>query len=135
MQAGFEDLRGVLDPASGAHTETVTDVEQVMAQGGAVLAWHGEQPIGSARFIVHDDYVYVGRVAVLPTHRRQGVASAIMLFLEDVARAAGRSKIQLSVRGSLPSNLRLYESLGYTVTGVEPHPRGPDTTTHMQKDL
>jgi hypothetical protein len=59
----------------------------------------------------------------------------MMRFLEDLARQAGRTEVQIAARASLPSNVRLYETLGYELIGVEPHPRGPDMTTHMRKRL
>jgi ribosomal protein S18 acetylase RimI-like enzyme len=133
MHTAFEEYRATLQPPSGAHDETVADVERAMTQGGAVLAWDGDEPVGSARFILYPDHVYVGRVSVLPTYRRRGIATAMMRFLEDVARQAGRAEVQIAARASLPSNVRLYEALGYELIGLEPHPRGPDMTTHMRK--
>ena len=136
MQAAFEELRPVLQPPSGAHAESVADVERAMAEGGAVLAWDDDQPVGSARYAVYPEHVYVGRVAVLPTHRRRGVATAMMRFLEGLARQAGRHSVEIAARASLPSNVRLYEALGYEVVRVEPHPRGPEmSVVHMRKWL
>jgi ribosomal protein S18 acetylase RimI-like enzyme len=136
MQAAFEEFRGVLQPASGANTETVADVERAMAAGGAVLAWDGDHPVGSARFALHPDHVYVGRVSVLPTHRRRGIATAMMGYLEDLGRREGRTSVEIAARASLPSNVRLYESLGYTAYAIDPHPRGPEmNVVHMRKWL
>ena len=136
MQAAFEEYRGHLQPPSGAHDESVADVERAMAEGGAVLAWAGDQPVGCARFTVHPDHVYVGRVSVLPAHRRRGVATAMMRHIEDLATRDGRSSVEISVRASLPSNVRLYESLGYEAYAVDPHPRGPEmNVVHMRKWL
>jgi GNAT superfamily N-acetyltransferase len=136
MQAAFAEYRGVLQPPSGAHDEDVADVERAMADGGAVLAWDDDQPVGSARFVVYPDRVYVGRVSVLPTHRRRGIATAMMRFLEDLARQRGGRSVEIAARASLPSNVRLYETLGYEVFQVEPHPRGPEmSVVHMRKWL
>jgi ribosomal protein S18 acetylase RimI-like enzyme len=136
MQAAFEEYRGVLEPPSGAHEETLADVERAMAHGGAVLAWDGDQAVGSARFQLHPEHVYVGRVSVLPTHRRRGIASAMMRFVEELAQRHGRRWVEIAARASLPSNVRLYEALGYTITEVEPHPRGPQmNVVHMRKWL
>jgi GNAT superfamily N-acetyltransferase len=136
MQAAFEELRAVLQPPSSSHAESVADVEGAMADGGAVLAWEDDQPVGSARFALRPDHVYVGRVSVLPTHRRRGIATALMRFLEDLARQAGRPSVEIAARASLPSNVRLYEALGYEVVRVEPHPRAPEmSVVHMRKWL
>jgi ribosomal protein S18 acetylase RimI-like enzyme len=136
MQAAFEEYRGTLDPPSGASTETVADVERVMAKGGAVLAWEGDTPVGSARFTLYPDHMYVGRVSVLPTHRRRGIATAMMAYLEDLARQAGRPSVEIAARAALPSNVRLYQALGYQTVRIEPHPRGPEmNVVHMRKWL
>ena len=135
MRAAFAEYEAVLRPPSGALSETVADVERAMAEGGAVLAWSGDEAVGSARFGVRPDHVYVDRVAVLPTHRRRGIASAMMRFIEDLAQGLGRSELRLGVRGSLPGNVALYERLGYAVLSVEPHPRGPDHVLTLGKRL
>jgi GNAT superfamily N-acetyltransferase len=136
MQAAFEEYRGVLEPPSGAHDEAVADVDRAMADGGAVLAWDGDEPVGSARFAMFPERVYVGRVSVLPSHRRRGIATAMMRWVEELARQAGRACVEIAVRASLPSNVRLYESLGYDVYAIEPHARGPEmNVVHMRKWL
>jgi ribosomal protein S18 acetylase RimI-like enzyme len=134
MVAAFAELAETLPVASGAHSETVEDVLGVMAQGGAVLCFADEEAIGSARYRLEDaDTMYVGRVAVLPAQRRRGVASAMMRFLEDLAASLGRRRVLIGVRDSLPSNIRLYQSLGYELVSVDPHPRGPDKVWTMIK--
>jgi ribosomal protein S18 acetylase RimI-like enzyme len=49
-----------------------------------------------------------------------------MRALEDQARRLGVPAIELEVRESLPSNVRLYEKLGYAVMRRAPHPRDAD---------
>jgi len=134
-QAAFAEYRGVLPVESGALDETLADVEAALANGGAALAMIGGQPVGAARFELESDALYVGRVAVLPSHRRQGIASALMRFCEDLAPSLGRDQVRLGVRQSLPSNVALYQALGYEVTSREPHPRGPDVSLTMRKML
>jgi ribosomal protein S18 acetylase RimI-like enzyme len=135
MLAAFGEYAGALAVESSALAESVEDVERAMQSGGAVLAFLGAEAVGSARFRPEADGMYVGRVAVLPAHRRQGVASALMRFLEDVALADGRRLIHVEVRDSLPGNVKLYQSLGYEVIAIEPHPRGPDRVWTMHKQL
>lgn len=135
MLAAYQEHQGALPVESGAHTETVEDVLEDMANGGAVLAFDGADAVGSARFLVEDGYLYVGRLAVLPSQRRRGVASAIMRHLEGVARELGRDTIRVGVRESLPSNVELYRSLAFETVAVEPHHRGPDRVLTMVKRL
>ncbi len=133
MRAAFAELGGALPVESGALTETLDDVKHAIGTGGAVLAFVDGQAVGSARFRPEADALYVARVSVLPTHRRLGIASAMMRFLESVAPSYGRSVIRIGVRDSLPSNVGLYRSLGYEQVRVDPHPRGADKVWTMIK--
>jgi len=119
------------DEAAIVHAIT----QAAFAELRGVLAMSGEQPVGAARFELEPDALYVGRVAVLPSHRRQGIASALMRCCEDLAPGLGRDQVRLEVRQSLPGNVALYQSLGYEVTSIDPHPRGPDVSLTMRKML
>ncbi|HYZ93013.1 MAG TPA: GNAT family N-acetyltransferase [Actinomycetota bacterium] len=132
MLLAYREYQGALPIDSGAHGETIEDVIADMQRGGAILAEDGV-PVGSARFVPEDGYLYVGRLSVLPAHRRRGIASAIMRFAEQIAADLGRPAVQVGVRESLPSNARLYESLGYETVSIEAHPRGPDRVLTMVK--
>jgi ribosomal protein S18 acetylase RimI-like enzyme len=133
MQAAFAEYLGELPVESGAHTETDEDVLTVMRSGGAILALDEREPVGSARFILEEGTLYVGRVAVLPDHRRRGTASTMMRFCERLALQNGRPAVRIAVRDSLPSNVGLYQSLGYERVSFDPHPRGPDNVWTMLK--
>jgi ribosomal protein S18 acetylase RimI-like enzyme len=133
MRAAFAEHQGALPVESGAHTETVDDVLAVMQRGGAVLAFLGDEAVGSARYYVDDQDLYVARVSVLPSHRRQGIASAIMRFFEELAPCMGCQQVRIGVRESLPSNVGLYRALGYEVTSSHRHPRGADQVFTMVK--
>ena len=135
MRTAFAEFQGTLQPDSGANRETVEDVQAAMREGGAVLAWDGPEAIGSARYVIHLDHLYVERVAVLPSHRRRGIASKLMACMEERARELGRPRIRVGVRMSLTGNVDLYRSLGYATIEVVPHQRGPDRIASMVKEL
>jgi len=135
-QLAFEEYRGQLEPPSAALAESEADVAAALAAGGAVLAFSGQQAVGAARFVPQGDHFYVGRVAVPPDWRGRGIAVALMLALEAQARATGTAAIELGVRESLPSNVRLYEKLGYRVIRRDPHPRNTDfISLRMRKEV
>ena len=125
MIAAFEEYRGVLEPPSSTHQETVEDVQRAFDTGGAALAWVGGEAVGSARFQLHPDHLYVGRVSTLPDWRGRGIASALMTFLAGHARTLALHEIRVEVRLSLPSNVALYRRLGFHIVSEQPHPRGP----------
>jgi ribosomal protein S18 acetylase RimI-like enzyme len=122
----FAEFRDTLIPPPGILRESVEDVAQYIETGGAVIAWDGDLPVGSARFHPEPDHLYVGRVAVPPAFRRRGIASAMMRVLEDHARSLGFTETRVQVRQALPSNVALYRSLGYCPISTDPHPRVPE---------
>jgi ribosomal protein S18 acetylase RimI-like enzyme len=134
-QAAFAELRGVLQPPSGAEKETVEDIRAALREGGAVLAWIGDAAVSSARFHLLPDHLYVGRLGVLPDHRGRGIASVIMEYLERIAICLDRSEIRLGTRMRLPKNLAIYQRLGYEIVEVRAHPRGPDQIALLVKRL
>jgi GNAT superfamily N-acetyltransferase len=91
-----------------------------------VFAWDGDVPVGRGMvlFADHEEYsesavrescAEVRDVFVAPSHRRRGVASAMMTALEDASRRAGWARIGLDVSlGEEDAPARaLYDALGY----------------------
>jgi ribosomal protein S18 acetylase RimI-like enzyme len=135
MQIAFSEYIGKLNPASPCHTETVDDVASAIRSGGAVLAWDGDEAVGSARFALTQDYFYVGRVSVLPEYRGMGVASGMMRYLENLAQSHGYSEMRLCSRLSLPRNIALYERLGFQIVHSEQISPDADVQVTMVKPL
>ncbi len=139
-RAAFEQFRGRLDPPSGALDETLESLVEHTFQSdhGAALAFVDGQPAGVLRWSIPPEraYLYVGRVAVLPAYRRQGVASALMGWVDAHAAALGLPAVQFGVRLQSPENIRFYERLGYHISEYAHH-AGYDLPTFvwMRKDL
>ncbi|HEX8218618.1 MAG TPA: GNAT family N-acetyltransferase [Chloroflexia bacterium] len=135
IQAAFAEYDGALPVPPGALAETVEEAARAIGEGTTMLAYDGAEAVGTVRYEVRPDYVYLGRLAVLPSHRGQGVGAALMAHVERLAPGLGRSKVHLGTRLSMPSNLAFYERLGYRVVLTEPHPRGDDTNVWFEKEL
>lgn len=56
---------------------------------------------------------WINRLAVLPTHRRKGVAKALVKSCEDALRKRGRGVISLHIEGRNEASERLFLGLGY----------------------
>lgn len=135
IQAAFAEYRGTIPVPPGALGETLEEVEKAIAKGTALLAYDGDVAVGTARYEVRPDCLYVGRLAVLPSHRGRGVGAELMLFVEGLAPGFERDRIYLGTRTSMPSNIAFYERLGYRIVKSEPHPRGPDVNVWFEKEL
>ena len=67
------------------------------------------------------DELHINTLAVRPSLRRQGLATALLRQILDDAVQAGARRATLEVRCSNEAARRLYERLGFTVTAVRPN--------------
>ena len=78
-----------------------------------VLAFDGDLPVGTGRLDL--DYGgKVGRVAVVVTHRRSGVGTAVMEALHGAARERNQSRVWCNAQLTA---VPFYERLGYVSSG------------------
>jgi ribosomal protein S18 acetylase RimI-like enzyme len=80
-----------------------------------LVALAGDQVIGSimAGYDGHRGWLYA--VAVLNSHRRLGVGTALVRDAEERLRSMGCGKINLQVRASNAAVIGFYNQLGYEV--------------------
>jgi ribosomal protein S18 acetylase RimI-like enzyme len=134
-QAAYAEYRGMLYPPSGVDQECMADVERALNDGGAVLAWVGDAAVGAVRVQHTADHLAVERLAVIPTARGQGIARALLTYVEDLARQSHLPEVRLGVRLSLPRNVALYRGLGYQVRSLHPYIEGTDTWALLAKSV
>jgi ribosomal protein S18 acetylase RimI-like enzyme len=134
-QAAYAEYRGRVHPPSGVDRERVADVERALEEGGAVLAWVGDTAVATGRFQAEAEYLHVERLAVLPARRGQGIARALLAYVEEFARRAKLREVRLEARLSLPRNVALYQALGYHIRSLHPYPEGTDTWAQLAKPV
>lgn len=85
--------------------------------GGALhlLAWVGDQPVGTARIVLVGDQAKIGRVCVSKQARGTGVGAAIIAASLDLARA--QPGVTTAKLGAQVHALPFYEKLGFTAFG------------------
>ena len=113
VRAAFEEYRGQIDPPSGAHKETVERVIETMQHTRVALARVNAIPVGCVFYERDDDTMHLSRLAVLPTHRRNGIGRALVAYVEAQARAMNLARVQLGVRVALTHLQARYERWGY----------------------
>jgi ribosomal-protein-alanine N-acetyltransferase len=83
-----------------------------------------------------DDDAHLLLFAVDPARRRQGLGTALLDWLEQVARAAGAARIELECRESNAAALAFYGRRGYAQTRLMPgYYQGRETSVRMRKLL
>jgi ribosomal protein S18 acetylase RimI-like enzyme len=127
----FIEYKGVLEPPTGVLEETVADVERAMSEQEVAIAWVEKAAVGAVRFTIEPDYLYAGRLAVLPAFRRMGIAAELMAFADDRARAHELTAVRVEVRSALPGNIAFFQRLGFIHLETRPHPRLPSATSEV----
>ena len=130
-------LVGVLDayardPMGGAHPLSDFARANLVAslaarpQAYSVLAFAGDVPVGLVNCIegfstfACEPLVNVHDVAVLASHRGQGVAEKMLALAEAIARERGACKLTLEVLQGNRSADRLYRRLGFANYELDP---------------
>jgi len=137
IAAAFEQYRGRLTPESGAFGETAEGIAAELAhESGAILAEQNGKVLGCVMVKILEGDLYLGRLAVVPSARGQGIARKLIEAVEDEARRRELAGVQLGVRIVLTENQRLFSSLGYVEISREAH-EGFDhpTSINMRKAL
>jgi len=118
IRTAFAAIGTKLDPPPSALRVTAEAIrEHLQTGGGAVYGFDG-----CILWSVKDGGLYVGRLAVLPEHRGQGIAMALLRQAETVARSTRLPRIHLEVRLALASNRRLFARAGFVEGAHRAHP-------------
>jgi predicted N-acetyltransferase YhbS len=83
IRAAYAEYEGRLTPPSGAHDETAESLTAKLSRGEGALAWQGESAVGSVLFEPRANALYLGRLAVPPLHRRQGIGALLVEYVEQ----------------------------------------------------
>jgi GNAT superfamily N-acetyltransferase len=85
---------------------------------------------GAVRWRVYKGQLRFHRLAVIPSERRKGVASALLRGLIAEANQVGCSSIACDVRLGVSRNVALYEKFGFVHSGERMITRG-GFTVHL----
>jgi tRNA threonylcarbamoyladenosine biosynthesis protein TsaE len=105
--------RPELDPPSTAMAETHASVAETLERSGGLLARVDGLPVGALLLGRADDSLLLTRVSVLPAQQSAGVAQAMAVTAEEVARRRGLPRVHLTARVELPATVRFWEKGGY----------------------
>lgn len=72
----------------------------------------------------YDDFRYLDRVVVAPTHRRRGVGTTLYDHLEASATRSGRMALEVYVEPPNVASLAFHHARGYAEQGRLPQPGG-----------
>lgn len=114
--AAFEQYRDVLDPPSGVFSETPAKIQHKLETGGGFIAYDeiGDRlsMVGAVLYQPNLEYMYLGRLAVLPTYRGFGIAKQLAIAVEQKTIEYKLPCVQLGVRLILTDNQKFFQQLG-----------------------
>ena len=132
----FAEHAGVVDPPPSALGETAASVAAQIASGGGAMAERAGMLAAGVLWAEREGGLYVGRLAVAPGCRRQGLAQALLAAAEEEAGRRGLPRIHLGTRLALAGNRALFEACGFRECGRFAHPgRAEPTWVALEKFL
>lgn len=134
-QAAYASYTGRIDPPSGVFAENAEGVQRYLKLGGVIVAQAGDEIVGAIRYQSHDDHVYLGRLAVLPSWQRRGIGRRLIAAVEEWTTLLGLDEVRLNVRLELTENHVLYQRLGYIEDGQAAFERAPHRSYLKLKKL
>lgn len=90
------------------------------SETNVILARRGGAFLGFAILKYEDDDAHLLLMAVNPTYRRRGVASAMLAWLEETVRTGGWANIELEVRSRNEEAISFYRHHGFDEAGLYP---------------
>lgn len=138
LDAYARDIAGGAEPLSAFVKANLVREMAARPQVYSILAFDGDAPVGLVNCIegfstfACKPLVNVHDVAVVASHRGQGVAAQMLALAETIAQRRGAVKMTLEVlTGNRPA-IALYERLGFAGYQLDP---SMGTATFMQKKL
>jgi len=136
IRAAFAAQPVRTDPPSAALAETAASLAARLARGGGAGVWREGLLVGVVLWEREGDSLVLGRLAVLPRFRRQGLAAALVGAAVAAGQAGGCARLRLGTRVELTDNHRLFARLGFRETGRTAHPgHHRPTSVTMERPL
>ncbi len=124
IQTAFAPYAERLHPPSGVTRETEQTLREKLATNTLLLAKDDQMIVGCVFYTQHKEdpgEIYFGRLAVLPTYQKQGIARQLIARVEQDAQSNNYSKVVLYVRKVLTSNVQFFQACGYEIYAEGAH--------------
>ena len=131
LRKAYAPMAGRIDQPSSLTTMTRDDIAAKARVEDLFLIRDADLPIACGFGAPQGDAYEIGKVAVADTHRRRGLARALIEAAAAHARAQGFGTLQLYARIELTENRATYEALGFHIAADFTHPGFTRPTAHF----
>jgi GNAT superfamily N-acetyltransferase len=107
----------ILNADLAARQLHVAEIDGGTVAGAVTLSEECHPDYQSTTWLGGEPYLIVHRLCVSPSYQGQGVARAMMLWVEEWAKVNGYADIRLDAFSQNPYALRMYDRLGYGKRG------------------
>jgi GNAT superfamily N-acetyltransferase len=121
LRQAYASMDGRIDPPSSLDGMTAEDLRARAAHETLILAVGEPGLLGCAFAALRPDCVYIGKLAVASTARGKGIARAMVLEIERLARLQNRPFLELQTRVELTENHRTFAALGFEKVAETAH--------------
>lgn len=132
IQTEFSAMDGRIDPPSSMHRLTASAIAE---QAATAEVWAIGTPPVACMFLtpraqsLDSGSLYIGKLAVARSHRRQGLARSLIATAEARARAFRLPALELQTRVELTENHDTFRALGFIEVARTAHPGYSHPTT------
>ncbi len=116
-QAAFSERPGFPGWTAAEWVSNFTDDDNNFRPDWSLLAQAGDTPLGFLMASANPPHGFVMQVGVVPSARRRGICSALIVETMQRMQGAGAVSTQLLVNINNPGAMRTYEALGFVVVG------------------
>lgn len=115
----FEPL--YMPAAFAATTPTSDQIRKRWSEGPVWVATAGSQLVGTVSALLKAEGLYIRSMAVLPSHRGQGIGHILLQAVEQFADTQQAQCMFLSTTPFLTGAIGLYERFGFQRSNEAPH--------------
>ena len=136
IQQSYAYMEARIDPPSSMHSLTVDKIARQAQEQEVWAITHAIDLVACVFFSFKPHTVYIGKLAVAQSHRRQGLASILIDRAEERARNRGLKLLELESRVELTENHAAFATLGFKKVSESAHDGySRPTAITMQKQL
>lgn len=130
LRDAFAFMEGRIDPPSSLDRMTGEDLRQLAASSELWVIREGGDIVACVVLTARPGHLYIGKMAVAASHRKQGLARHLVALARRRARALALPELRLQVRVELVENQSAFAAMGFRQIAATSHP-GYDRPTSL----